>query len=383
MPLFKHLERFVDLMLGTDKAMRIRTSQFLLAALLMVICVGLMYLVRSSGTLGIGNVDAWAFSSCAGLVVIYTLIRSGFSLSRPDPSLAFWQMLFAIACDAVAFVISGQGRGIALPILAVILMFGMFGLSMQQVVLVALYGSLLFGMAAAYVLAHLTANEPAGLVVAYGLMVLVVFLASTFLTWRLLQITAYIRKQRNEIKLALERIQEIATRDELTGLFNRRFVQERMSEEASRSDRDGQPLLIAILDIDHFKRFNDDYGHHAGDVALYTFAKVVQANVRGHDVLGRWGGEEFVILLPNTTLQTGMDCLERIREKVEITSASVDAQVLQMTVSIGLTEHVPNEHPDKTMARADAALYAAKAQGRNQLVASPPGINYPSKAAPL
>lgn len=361
-------KKVVDLMLGTDKAMRIRTSQFLLAALLMVICVGLMYLVQASGAKGMGSVDAWAFFSCAGLVVIYTLIRSGLSLRRPDPSLAFWQMLFAIACDAVAFVISGQGRGIALPILAVILMFGMFGLSMQQVILVALYGSMLFGLAGMYVLKHLSFDEPVRLVVAYVLMVLVVFLATTFLTWRLLQITAYIRKQRNEIQLALERIQEIAIRDELTGLFNRRYMQERMREEASRSDRNGESLLIAILDIDHFKRLNDSYGHHAGDLALHAFAKVVQTNIRGHDILGRWGGEEFVILLPNTSLSTGMDCLERIREKLAVSSITVDNLNLQITVSVGLTEHIPREHPDKTMARADAALYAAKDRGRNQLV---------------
>lgn len=104
MPFFKQV---IDQMLGTDKAMRIRTSQFLLAALLMVICVGLMYLVRASGAKGMGNVNAWALFSCAGLVVIYASIRSGFSLRTLDPSLAFWQMLFAIACDAVAFVISG------------------------------------------------------------------------------------------------------------------------------------------------------------------------------------------------------------------------------------------------------------------------------------
>ncbi|HEY8904665.1 MAG TPA: GGDEF domain-containing protein, partial [Rhodoferax sp.] len=120
--------------------MRIRTTQFLLASLLMLASVGVLYFMRAVGIEGMGDVDTWAVFSCGGLAVIYLLIRSGFSLRAADPSLAFWQMLYAIACDAAAFIIAGHGRGVALPILSVILMFGMFGLSMRQVVTVALYG---------------------------------------------------------------------------------------------------------------------------------------------------------------------------------------------------------------------------------------------------
>lgn len=364
----ERFKRGVDHVLGTEKAMRIRTSQFLLAAVLLVACVGVLYFMRAIGIEGMGDVDTWAVFSCAGLAVIYGLIRSGFSLRMADPSLAYWQMLYAIGCNAAAFIVAGHGRGVSLPILSVILMFGMFGLSMRQVVAIAVYGLVLFGLAAGYVLQHLTTDEPAGLFGAYVFMVFVVLSATTFLTWRLQQMSAYMRNQKNKLALALDKIQQIATRDELTGTANRRFMLEKMREEAQRADRSAMPLLFAILDIDHFKQINDSHGHQAGDCALQAFSAVVQNNIRGHDTLARWGGEEFVILLTGTDASLGLVCLERIRAKVAETDIPVGHTALKLTVSIGVTQYCSGEDTEKTMARADAALYAAKARGRNQIV---------------
>ncbi len=354
--------------LGTDKAMRLRTSQFLLAAALMLGCVAVMHLVRSSGYAVMPGFSLWAGCSCSGLVVFYCLIRSGASLSLQDPSLAFGQMLFAIACNAAAFVIAGPARGITLPILSVILMFGMFGLSLRQVVLVALYGLLLFGLAALYVAKFEQPQQALSLMLAYVLMVVVVLSATTFLTWRLRQMGARIRRQRAELETALEKIKVIAVRDELTGAFNRRFMLEKMREETSRAGRDTQSLLFAILDIDHFKAVNDSLGHQAGDRALQALVQIVQRNIRSHDVLGRWGGEEFVVLLTQTQAEAGLANLERIREQVSSTPIEIFTSHLNLTVSIGVTAYLPGEDLERTLARADQALYAAKARGRNQTV---------------
>lgn len=361
-------QRGVDLVLGTGKAMRIRTTQFLLASLLMLACVGVLYFMQAIGVEGMGDVDTWAVFSCAGLVVIYVLIRSGFSLRAADPSLAFWQMLYAIACNAAAFIIAGHGRGVALPILSVILMFGMFGLSMRQVMTVAVYGLVLFGAAVGYVLQHLSTDEPVGLFVAYVFMVFVVLSATTFLTWRLQQMSAYMRKQKNDLALAFDKIQQIATRDELTGTANRRFMMEKMREESLRADRSAMPLLFAILDIDHFKHVNDRYGHQAGDVALKAFASLVQSAIRANDILARWGGEEFVILFPETDISVGFICLERIRTQVAKAEIAAGDSFLKLTVSMGVTAYCRGEAIEKALARADAALYNAKAQGRNRIV---------------
>ena len=108
--------------------MRIRTSQFLLAALLMLASVGVLHFMQAVGIDGMSDINAWTAFSCGGLVVIYGLIRSGYSLRLADPSMAFVQMLYAVACNAAAFIIAGHGRGVVLPILSVVLMFGMFGL---------------------------------------------------------------------------------------------------------------------------------------------------------------------------------------------------------------------------------------------------------------
>ena len=364
----QRFQRGMDLVLGPGKAMRFRTTQFLLASLLMLACVGVLYFMRAVGIEGMGDVDTWAFFSCGGLVVIYVLIRSGFSLRAADPSLAFWQMLYAIACDAAAFIIAGHGRGVALPILSVILMFGMFGLSMRQVVAVAIYGLLLFGAAAGYALQHLSTDEPPGLFGAYVFMLFVVLSATTFLTWRLQQMSAYMRKQKADLSLAFDKIQQIATRDELTGVANRRFMQEKMREEVLRADRNSMPLLFAILDIDHFKQINDRYGHQAGDAVLQAFVSLVQSSIRGNDILARWGGEEFVILFPETDIPVGLICLERVRTKVAGAEIIAGETSLKLTVSVGVTRYGRGDTIEEVMARADSALYAAKAQGRDRIV---------------
>lgn len=366
------LKHGLDLVLGTDKGMRIRTSQFLLAALLMLASVGVLHFMQAVGIDGMSGIDAWTAFSCGGLVVIYGLIRSGFSLRLADPSMAYVQMLYAIACNAAAFVIAGHGRGVVLPILSVVLMFGMFGLSMAQVMAVAVYGLVLFGLATFYELQHLTTDEPASLFVAYIFMVFVVLAATTFLTWRLQQMGAHMRSQKLKLMLAFEQIQQIATRDELTGTANRRHMLEKMRDETHRANRTASPLLFAILDIDHFKKINDAYGHHAGDIALQSFSAVVQNSIRANDTLARWGGEEFVVLLTDTDMTVGLVCLERIRAKVAEAEIPVNGTHLKLTVSIGATQYCPGESTDKTMARADAGLYDAKARGRNLIVWTPP-----------
>ena len=360
--------RNLDFLLGTQKPMRIRTSQFLLAALLMLACVGIVYFMRAVGISGMGNIDLWAAVSIGGLVLIYTLIRSGLSSRLADPSLAFIQMLYAIACDAAAFTITGQGRGVALPILSVILMFGMFGLSIRQVMIVAGYGLTLFSFSVAYLHWYLHLDEPTGLLIAYFLILFVVLMATTVLTWRLQRISAYIREQKNQLALAFDKIQQISNYDELTGLANRRYMLEKMRNEVQRAERTSAPLLLAILDIDHFKQINDQYGHLEGDRALQLFTSVVQNNIRTNDTLARWGGEEFLILLTDTEASVGAICLERVRTKVAEEKISVHNSALNLTVSIGVTAFTKGETIETTLARADAALYRAKGQGRNQTV---------------
>ena len=204
-------------------------------------------------------------------------------------------------------------------------------------------------------------------------MVVVVLLSSTFLTTRVQSTREHLRRQKAELAQALEQIRQLATHDDLTGLLNRRAMLDRMQLEQRRSLRSGSPLLIAQLDIDHFKAVNDTHGHAAGDLVLQSFADTVRRNVRDTDVLARWGGEEFVLLLCDTPASDAVTLMERLRQAVQAMQVPVaqGGQPITVTVSIGLARHTPADPLAGTLERADQALYAAKAGGRNRVVPAP------------
>nr|WP_315207148.1 GGDEF domain-containing protein [uncultured Albidiferax sp.] len=362
------LARWSDLLLGTDRHMRIRISQAALASVVMLACVATMYGIAWYGVSNLLFVEIWSAFCVLGLVLVYGLIRSGISLRWADPSLTLAQMLYALTCNAVAFVLAEHGRGITLSLLAVVLMFGMFGMSMRQVVVVALYAMVVFGAAMLVAQKQGLTDEPAVLYAAYFVMVVIVLSCTTILARRLSTMRAHMRNQKTQLAQALEKIQRIATRDELTGTANRRFMMEMMREEIQRVDRSGATLMVAILDIDYFKRVNDTYGHQAGDRCLQEFARVVQASIRATDRLARWGGEEFLVLLSDTDFALALACLERVRTQVEQAVVTLGAIEIRITVSIGVTQYQTGDSIEQTIDRADLALYAAKAQGRNQVV---------------
>lgn len=172
-----------------------------------------------------------------------------------------------------------------------------------------------------------------------------------------------------ERKKLEQRLEELSNHDALTGLSNRRHFYELAAQEVERATRLGSPLAVAMLDVDHFKKVNDQHGHATGDLVLKTLSATCRAVLRQVDVVARYGGEEFVLLLPHTGLETAISVLERLREvlarkQVEATTGSH----VDFTVSIGITLMRANESDvDAMLARADAALYEAKRLGRNQV----------------
>jgi diguanylate cyclase (GGDEF)-like protein/PAS domain S-box-containing protein len=156
-----------------------------------------------------------------------------------------------------------------------------------------------------------------------------------------------------------------ATRDALTGAFNRRYVENVLSKEIERSERHARPLAVAILDADHFKRINDTHGHQTGDEVLRAITERCRNTLRSHDVFGRYGGEEFVIVFPETNLAEAGMVAERLRAAVADQPFKFGGDALDVTVSIGLAAHKPGHDMDKLLQCADAALYNAKQDGRN------------------
>jgi diguanylate cyclase (GGDEF)-like protein len=166
-------------------------------------------------------------------------------------------------------------------------------------------------------------------------------------------------------KQAREDLLVRATHDALTGAFNRRHVEDVLSKEVERAERHARPLAVAILDADHFKRINDTHGHQTGDEALRAISERCRRTVRANDVFGRYGGEEFVVIFPETNIEEAAVVAERLRAAVADSPIKVGDVALDVTVSVGLAAHAPGHDGDKLLQRADAALYDAKQAGRN------------------
>jgi diguanylate cyclase (GGDEF)-like protein len=163
-------------------------------------------------------------------------------------------------------------------------------------------------------------------------------------------------------------LQELAVRDSLTGLYNRRYLDETLEREVSRARREGIPLSLVMLDIDHFKRVNDTYGHQVGDEVLRMLASTLLADIRAEDVACRYGGEEFLILLPNMPLETTMLRAQAWRSAVEALRVTHGNFQITFTISLGVSAYPEHgKTPDDLTRCADQALYRAKNEGRNQV----------------
>ena len=165
----------------------------------------------------------------------------------------------------------------------------------------------------------------------------------------------------------LEEQRQKALIDPLTGLPNRAAWNERLDEEISQWHQQGNSLLLAMLDLDHFKRINDNYGHLAGDKVLKIIATVLRKRLRGSDFIARFGGEEFVLLMPATLPATGASLLEKLRAAIEGCPFHFKGEPVTVTLSMGMTAFRPGEHSDAALKRADQALYRAKHAGRNRI----------------
>ena len=168
-------------------------------------------------------------------------------------------------------------------------------------------------------------------------------------------------------------IQEDAKRDVLIDCFNRRYMVAALEEQKQKADKNTTPLCLAVIDLDHFKKINDELGHLGGDEVLRIFSRIAQENVRTEDIFGRYGGEEFLLIFPTTSLLPALNTSERIRAQVE--HFPWDGALQQgVSVSIGVTQYIPGESVLELFSRADTAMYLAKQGGRNQVVVEEPVI---------
>lgn len=173
-----------------------------------------------------------------------------------------------------------------------------------------------------------------------------------------------------ELKEAYKRIEELADLDELTGALNRRCIMQTLNDEIVRARRGKMPCAVALIDLDWFKQINDRFGHPVGDEALRTFAITVFANIRSIDKFGRYGGEEFLLILPESSDSAALRTVDRLRKIVAALDWTAVSQDMNVTMSAGLTTLRTDDTTDSILARADQLLYRAKGLGRDQVASA-------------
>lgn len=333
-------------------------------AMLLVACAHMGYVAPWQSKLVIGY-------NTVGIAVFYALVRGGTSakLAR-DPSLAFQRVLFNASMVTLAYALIPMARGLALQWLCLTILFDMRRLSKVQIRMAA---ATAYAMLIVTVLLILELNPSSidmgteFVNVAMASVTLCVLLAVT-------QIGQGVNQHRKQQKLELERtvaqLNALSIRDGLTQLFNRRHFQTLLDEEVRRSHRCHRPFCVAILDIDLFKRVNDQHGHAIGDVVLREVSRLAQGAVGPTHALARWGGEEFLLLMPETPLPVAMQTLEAVRRAIGEHDWGQHAEGLSVTLSAGACVHAGDLNVTHTLERADRALYQAKRGGRDQVMAA-------------
>ena len=357
-----------DRLLGADRNQRIRMRRTLLAS-----AVYLLAALGQAWSAGHGLADPdlarWLILCLApGLFGFFGLMRSGLNLRFADPARTRPQMVFAIVAMAAAYVINPPVRGMLLMIVALVLMFAAFTLSPKASRALGMFAVTVLGLVMLAMATHApTVFDPTveGIHFAFAAVVLPVI---SMLAGDLSQMRSRLRLQRTELQAALARIHKLATRDDVTGLINRRHMGELAVVEQRRAVRTGSPPCLCLVDIDHFKRINDQHGHGAGDEVLRLFARHAAASMRETDVLARWGGEEFLVMLPDTRPDEARIGFERLRRLLSRDEAWGEHAHMRVSFSAGLTAWRPGEALRDALARADHALYEAKASGRDRLV---------------
>ncbi len=179
------------------------------------------------------------------------------------------------------------------------------------------------------------------------------------------------KQEINQLQENLETVRTESLTDPLTGLSNRKFFDDMLARAIAAAAERSEPLALLMTDVDHFKTFNDTWGHLTGDQVLRLVAMSVKQNVKGQDIAARYGGEEFAVILPNTVLRSAITVADHIRRAVmskELMKRSTGQNLGRVTISLGVATVHPGDTPQSLIARADACLYAAKRNGRNRVI---------------
>jgi diguanylate cyclase len=348
-----------------------RRPTYIAQAVSYLISAAILALYAYAGTI---NIDV----ALAYLVCGITTTATGLYLSEinfndrfKDQYLSVPQSLVSMTIQLVAIYLAPEIGFYFIFILFIILSFGALMMNARDTAIVWTYSTL--GLTTLLLMTDKAISMPMAtwtdraLVLACAVTALG-RCASTGLYGNSLREALY--RRGNELKAAHAKIEELAQVDELTGLLNRRYIMRSLNEEIARAQRTGTACSVAIIDLDFFKRVNDQFGHPVGDEVLRTFAVTVFANLRLADKLGRYGGEEFLMILPDTAKDEAVVTLNRLRSIVSEVDWAAISGMMNVTISAGISEVRPEDSAADILARVDAALYGAKDAGRNRVVSA-------------
>lgn len=309
-----------------------------------------------------------AGSAFGGLLLLNLLIRSGWSERFEDPSLSQAHIQYGTLSMAIAYPLMGWYGCLVLPLAVALLTFGVFTLRGRQFTGLALWalGTLGAGMAVAVFV--WPGNVPWDLALGQFLALCIAMPSIAWFAARISVLRHRLSQQRTELREALVRIEHLATRDALTGLANRRHAEDVLDQTLRRQRRGARPTALALVDLDHFKRVNDRHGHAVGDAVLVAFARAAEAALRDTDLVARWGGEEFLLVLEGSDPLAAETALARLRATVAELAVPAGDELLRFTFSAGLTPWQAGDTAARWLDRADRALYEAKAAGRDRTV---------------
>lgn len=349
-----------------------RIRRYLAAAGTSALALVLLALLWRQGYLAFAGLACSAGAIAFFVLLFYVLLRSGLNLRLEDPSLTAAQMASAIAVLCIAmFYATPVGRGAILLLVPLVFLFGVFRLPTRQLLAMAAFAVVGY----AGVLAALAWWRPIAFNQRLGevqwLVLAAVLLWFSLVGGHISALRKQLARANALLREELERSHELATRDELTGIHNRRSIAALLEQERARSERIRMPFCLCMMDIDHFKAVNDTYGHQAGDQVLRGLAGWIRECMRATDHFGRYGGEEFVVLLPQTALAGAALSAERLRAGIEQFRFPSPAPDIRLTASFGVAQYQAGEDADRLIRRADSALLEAKKAGRNRVALAP------------
>ncbi len=363
------LEWLGDVVFTTDFRQRRCLTVLMITALVYSVSIGIMAFGAAEGIFELNHVYLMGAGCAGAAITFYTLIRSGWNRRCAEPTLAFPQALAAQTLVAGAYAISGPMHAGVMILLPLVMVFAMFDMATRHARILTIYTIALMGA----VMWMRSQAEPTVYVptleAIYFVMVATVLPSVSQLSGILQTMRRRVKSQKLELESALAHIQQMATHDDLTGLANRRQMLTIVNDHALRHARGGPSFYVAMADLDHFKHVNDTYGHAVGDEALCTFARQAMIQLRSTDVIGRWGGEEFLIVMPETPPGDPNVGVERLRGGLAVAEVNPEHPNLRLAFSTGLSRYRAGEAVSDTIERADRALYAAKNAGRNRTVA--------------